>query len=182
MDQESIGKRSEIEPGQNTHQPQKRHAPPLFCDRPRCLLTVSALAIFVAEFLVMITVGRTAGLSPPALALLDATLVTLLVLPALYLLLFRPITLHIRARQRIEREQERLIKELSTALAEVKTLSGLLPICANCKKIRDDEGYWNRLEEYLATHGNIRFSHGICPDCLEKLYPEFAEGEGKPKD
>lgn len=61
--------------------------------------------------------------------------------------------------------------ELETALANVKTLSGLLPICANCKKIRDDSGYWHIVEEYIRSHSNANFSHGICPDCMKTLYP-----------
>ena len=71
-----------------------------------------------------------------------------------------------------EQEQQRLIVELREALDEVKKLSGLLPICAHCKKIRDDKGYWQQIESYLQQHSEAQFSHGICPDCLEKLYPE----------
>jgi len=63
--------------------------------------------------------------------------------------------------------------ELREALAKVKTLSGLLPICANCKKIREDDGYWKHLESYFAEHSEIHFTHGLCPDCLKKLYPEL---------
>jgi PAS domain S-box-containing protein len=59
--------------------------------------------------------------------------------------------------------------------AQVQTLSGLLPICASCKKIRDDRGYWNRIETYISEHSQAEFSHGLCPDCLERLYPELAE-------
>ena len=66
-------------------------------------------------------------------------------------------------------------QELQKALAQVKTLSGLLPICANCKKIRDDEGYWQQVEVYLHQHANAEFSHSICPDCMKKLYPEIFE-------
>ncbi len=73
----------------------------------------------------------------------------------------------------MEKERERMIGELQSALAEVKTLSGLLPICASCKKIRDDKGYWNQIESYIAKHSDAEFSHSICPDCAKKLYPEF---------
>jgi DNA-binding response OmpR family regulator len=66
-------------------------------------------------------------------------------------------------------------QELQKALAQVKTLSGLLPICANCKKIRDDDGYWQQVEVYLHQHSNAEFSHSICPDCMRKLYPELFE-------
>ena len=56
--------------------------------------------------------------------------------------------------------------------AEVKTLSGLLPICASCKKIRDDKGYWNQIESYIHKHSEAEFSHGICPECMDKIYGE----------
>jgi sensor domain CHASE-containing protein len=73
------------------------------------------------------------------------------------------------------KERQRLINELEQALYEVKTLSGLLPICASCKKIRDDQGYWNQIESYISKHSSAEFSHSICPDCIKKLYPEVAE-------
>ena len=66
---------------------------------------------------------------------------------------------------------------LQKALAKVKTLSGLLPICSNCKKIRDDKGYWNQIEAYIRDHSEADFSHGICPECAKKLYPEFYKGD-----
>ena len=70
-------------------------------------------------------------------------------------------------------ELRRLNAELQAALAKVKILSGLLPICASCKKIRDDQGYWHQVEVYIRDHSEAEFSHGICPDCAQKLYPEF---------
>lgn len=83
-------------------------------------------------------------------------------------------------RQRAERERIRLIEELRGALAHVKTLSGLLPICASCKKIRDDKGYWSRIEEYVSEHTDTTFSHGICPDCAKRLYPGYMTGQEPP--
>ena len=65
------------------------------------------------------------------------------------------------------------IKELSLALEQVKTLRGIVPICASCKKIRDDKGYWSQVEVYVRNHTEAEFSHGICPDCMKRLYPEF---------
>ena len=62
--------------------------------------------------------------------------------------------------------------QLQEALANIKTLKGLLPICANCKKIRDDQGYWNQIEEYIECHSDALFSHGICPECADKLYAD----------
>ena len=76
------------------------------------------------------------------------------------------------AHQQAEAERERLIGELQETLAHVKTLRGLLPICASCKKIRDDQGYWNQIEAYVENHTDALFSHGICPDCAKKLYPK----------
>jgi DNA-binding NtrC family response regulator len=81
----------------------------------------------------------------------------------------------IAQRKKAEEEREKLIRELQLALAEVKTLSGLLPICASCKKIRDDKGYWNQIEVYIREHSGAEFSHGLCPDCAKKLYPEYFE-------
>lgn len=73
----------------------------------------------------------------------------------------------------LEKEREELIDELKLSLEKVKTLSGFLPICASCKKIRDDKGYWNQIESYIAKHSEAEFSHGVCPECAEKLYPEL---------
>ncbi len=70
-------------------------------------------------------------------------------------------------------EREKLIVELQNALHEVKTLTGLLPICASCKKIRNDQGYWERIERYFSERSSVQFSHGICPECKKKLYPEM---------
>jgi len=69
--------------------------------------------------------------------------------------------------------------KLSRALAEVKTLSGFIPICAYCKKVRDDQGDWKQVEDYIASHSNAEFSHGLCPDCLARLYPEFGPHSAK---
>jgi len=70
-------------------------------------------------------------------------------------------------------ERQRLMTELKTALDHVEQLQGMLPICSVCKKIRDDKGYWNRIESYISKHWNVIFSHGICPDCAKKLYPDL---------
>lgn len=75
-------------------------------------------------------------------------------------------------RKAAETERERLIHELRDALARVRTLSGLLPICASCKKIRDQQGAWHNLETYIRKNTEADFTHGICPDCRRTLYPE----------
>jgi len=82
-----------------------------------------------------------------------------------------------RERREHEEERERLIAELQDALANVKTLRGMLPICAGCKKIRDDEGYWSQIESYLHRHSEAEFSHGLCPGCAEELYGDYYEPE-----
>lgn len=84
----------------------------------------------------------------------------------------------ITARKQADQDREQLVNELQAALASVKTLRGLLPICANCKKIRDDEGYWRSVEEYVMDHSEAAFSHGICPECMAQLYPWFKPRTG----
>ena len=75
-----------------------------------------------------------------------------------------------RLKEGLEEQVDMRTSELRKALAEVKTLGGMLPICASCKKIRDDEGYWNQIESYIEEHSDAEFTHGLCPDCLEKMY------------
>ncbi len=80
----------------------------------------------------------------------------------------------ISQRKQEERERLGLIQDLSEALASVNALSGLLPICSGCKKIRNDAGYWQAVEVYIKEHSNADFTHGLCPDCAGRLYPEYA--------
>ncbi len=81
--------------------------------------------------------------------------------------------LDISDRVKTENEKENLINKLQETLSQVKQLSGFLPICASCKKIRDDKGYWNQIESYIKEHSEAEFSHGICPDCAKRLYPDY---------
>ena len=76
-------------------------------------------------------------------------------------------------RKRHEQERERLINELTTALAKIKTLRGLVPICSYCKKIRDDRGFWKQVEEYIRDHTEADFTHGLCPDCYHEMMSEL---------
>jgi hypothetical protein len=94
----------------------------------------------------------------------------------------RHLRLRLLERSQAEMEKERIISELQVALAEVKTLKGFIPICSKCKKIRDDEGYWNRIESYIQEHSEAVFSHSICPDCRKELYPEITDWGKKPKE
>ncbi len=83
----------------------------------------------------------------------------------------------ITMRKQAEVEREALAAQLQEALANVKTLSGLVPICANCKKIRDDAGYWRAVEQYIGEHSRAEFTQSICPDCMKKLHGDFMEEE-----
>ncbi|MFC2005911.1 PAS domain S-box protein [Chloroflexota bacterium] len=87
--------------------------------------------------------------------------------PAYTRAIFRDIT----ERKKAEEEREKLIQELKEALSQIKTLSGLTPICAWCKKIRDNEGYWASVEQYIEAHSEAEFTHGICPECTAKCFP-----------
>jgi len=88
----------------------------------------------------------------------------------------------ITRRKQTETEREDLIRSLQTALATIKTLRGLVPICASCKKIRDDRGFWHQVEEYLRDHSHAEFSHGICPDCAKRLYPDLFRSEERSEE
>jgi PAS domain S-box-containing protein len=85
-------------------------------------------------------------------------------------------------RKLAEMERERLIQELRDAMGKIKTLRGLLPICAWCTKVHDDDGYWKKVETYVQEHSDATFTHGLCPDCLKKLDPESYEEYQKRKD
>jgi len=80
-------------------------------------------------------------------------------------------------------EQTTLIVKLQDALAKIKTLRGMLPICASCKKVRDDKGYWSQIEVYVRDHSDAEFSHGLCPDCAKKYYKKYFDDSSllKPK-
>lgn len=83
------------------------------------------------------------------------------------------VALDITERQKLEAAREQLRVQYEEAIEKIKTLSGFLPICASCKKIRDDKGYWRQIEDYISEHSEAEFSHGICLDCAKKHYPEF---------
>lgn len=136
------------------------------------LLCVSGL-IFCAEFLAMILLMHLPHIKSYQEALLDALLLTLAVFPVLYFLIFVPLRAHIDLRRQAENEKDSLIIELRKAIDEVDTLRGFIPICASCKQIRDDEGYWHQVEAYISSRSNAKFSHGICPTCAKKLYPDL---------
>jgi len=76
-------------------------------------------------------------------------------------------------RKRAEQVREGLIAELRESMAKIKTLSGLIPICASCKRIRDDRGFWSQIEHFIRANSDAEFSHGICPECVSRLYPDY---------
>jgi PAS domain S-box-containing protein len=79
--------------------------------------------------------------------------------------------------KQLDQEREQLIQRLQDALTKIKVLRGLIPICASCKSIRDDKGYWHKVEEYIRDHSEAQLTHGVCPACARKLYPEFYKAD-----
>jgi hypothetical protein len=95
------------------------------------------------------------------------------VISLLFLLGIVYVTKLILSANKIATEKEKLIVELQEALGTIKTLHGILPICASCKKIRDDKGYWNQIEAYISAHSQAEFSHSLCKECAKRLYPNI---------
>jgi PAS domain S-box-containing protein len=79
-------------------------------------------------------------------------------------------------------KHQQAIAELQSALHNIKVLHGLIPMCSSCKKIRDDKGFWQRVEAYLENHSDAQFTHGLCPDCVSKLYPDYKVGDQLPEE
>lgn len=97
------------------------------------------------------------------------------------LILPLPARLFFTTLMRLKKTEEELMvqnMQLENALKEIRTLSGFLPICCSCKSIRDDEGYWKEIEQYISDHSDLQLTHGICPDCLDRLYPELKREPG----
>jgi len=100
-----------------------------------------------------------------------------------YIVAVMGVSRDITNRKWLEEDKQKLLNKLQDALSQVKTLNGLLPICSNCKKIRDDKGYWQQVESYIQKHTDATFTHGVCPECFPKLYPDFDSPESiEPKD
>ena len=147
-------------------------------NNPVYLLLSIVGAVFVLEALVMLLLMYLPPLTALQETFLDSSLLSAIVFPVLYVLVFRPIRTHIALRRQAENEKDILINELQKALDEVKTLRGIIPICASCKKIRDDDGFWQQVEDYVSYHSDAVFSHGICQECVTKLYPDLADNKG----
>ena len=81
----------------------------------------------------------------------------------------------ITEQKRLDQERDQLIQRLQDALSKIRVLRGLIPICASCKSVRDDKGFWHKVEKYIRDHSDAQLTHGLCPDCVRKLYPELHE-------
>jgi hypothetical protein len=135
------------------------------------LLAFTLLGIFVAQIFIHLIFHFKPDLEHFIEMILSSFLMVIFLFPFLYRFVVQPLSLEIAQRKQAEEALEKTIFSLQEAVAKVKTLSGLLPICASCKKIRDDRGYWNQIETYISDHSEADFSHGLCPECAEKLYP-----------
>lgn len=136
----------------------------------RILLLVAA-AMFISEIMITLLFSLFPLMTPAHEGILDSSLLLILMIPLLYVFFYRPFLLDIKERKKAEMEKEATIVELKKAMDEIKILKGLIPICANCKKVRDDAGYWQHIEVYVRERSDAEFSHGICPACAKELYP-----------
>lgn len=164
--------------------------------KPAYLLIVTLASILIAEGLIVVflphvpssafddvryvefrVVGSVLPMLPPLSiyegVFVDVFTLIAVVLPTVYFFFLRPLRRHMELRKAMEETQEKLVFELKEEKARVKTLTGLLPICASCKMIKDEQGQWKSVEKYIEEHSSAAFSHSICPACGEKLYPAF---------
>ncbi len=135
--------------------------------------SVIILATIISTEAVGLLVLHHTGTPHTWLVLFDLLLVVIVLLPFIFFFVYRPLADFCRTNNQLLQEKEQKIEELSKAFREIKTLRGILPICASCKNIRDDKGYWNQIETYIRDHSDADFTHGICPQCAEELYPDF---------
>ncbi len=122
--------------------------------RPIGLLLIIVGSIFCAEALVMFVLSFFPDVSLLEIMFYDAAMLSVLVFPSVYFFVFRPV--------------EAYTCELEQALAEIRILREIIPICAWCKKVRDDKGYWHKVETYISERTDAEFTHGICPECAKK--------------
>ncbi len=136
----------------------------LWTDRSKFILLVATISA-------LLTIGAF-FLKPPSGELWKVLCNRLLAIFAIWLTAFLGLQ-----RKAIEEKRQKAVRDREQALEEIKILRGFLPICASCKKIRDDKGTWTQLEAYISDHSQAEFSHGLCPECADRLYP----GRRKPK-
>jgi len=139
-----------------------------FSDPVRHLLLAAVVLIIGSELCFLLNADRSGAHDVTGL-LLKIISTWLIYIAVVRTGLVRPLDLLFRNLKMREREREQLIEQLQNALGEVKILSGMLPICASCKQIRDDRGYWYQVEEYIHSHSETEFTHSYCPDCARKL-------------
>ena len=113
--------------------------------------------------------------------LLDGVLLCLILSPLLFRYVYKPMRNSVKELDEARRELKFTIQELAVALTEVKQLRGIIPICATCKKIRNDEGLWQQIEAYIVEHSDADFSHSICPDCAALVYEKLEQLDKKEK-
>lgn len=140
-----------------------------FFYRPQNLLFITVATICITEFLIMLALLKLPALTPLERAVTDAVVLSLTMVPSLHFFLVKPMRLHMRDKLQAEADKDLLILELQKALDEVKTLRGIVPICAWCKNVRDDNGYWQDVESYMEARTDAAFSHGICPECAARI-------------
>jgi hypothetical protein len=141
--------------------------------KPIISTSVIILATIISTEGVGLLVLHHTGTPHNWLVLLDLFLVVIALLPFIFFFVYRPMVKYCENNNQLLSEKESKVEELEKALREITTLRGILPICASCKKIRDDKGYWNQIESYIRDHSEAEFSHGICPPCAENLYPDL---------
>ena len=135
------------------------------------LLVLVLLVMALGEYGVMVVLGSVAPSLVHRDALIDAVAIALLMFPVLLVLVVRPLRRQIAKRKETESSLRETIAALEKAAAQVRYLRGLLPICAACKRIRDANGHWIPLEQYITTNSEASFTHGMCTDCSGELYP-----------
>lgn len=138
---------------------------------PLRILFLVAVSMFVTEVLITFLFSLFPLMTPVQEGILDSSLLLIFIAPLLYVFFYKPFLLDIKERKKAEREKEATIIELQRAMDEIKILKGFIPICAKCKKVRDDAGSWQHIETYIGDRSEAQFSHGICPDCAKELYP-----------
>lgn len=147
-----------------------RESKPSYAHPFRILLLV-VVSMFISEVMITLLFSLFPLMTPTHEGILDSSLLLIFMVPLLYVFFYRPFLLDIKERKKAEMEKEATIVELKKAMDEIKILKGLIPICAKCKKVRDDAGYWQHIEVYVRERSDAEFSHGICPDCAKELYP-----------
>lgn len=144
----------------------------LFYNSPRYLVLFTSMLVFAVEAAIMALIQYLPRIGPLQEAILDAVVLMLVVFPVFHFVILKPMESHISDKARIETEKNDLIRELQKASREVQTLQGIIPICAWCKNIRTDEGYWQKVEIYISKHTRADFTHSICPQCVDAIYED----------